>query len=446
MKWFLLFFLLVIPSDLLSAQPIALSLEECVRQGLVHSHTLKISELQARIAESRLRDARRARFLSITGIGSYRRLSSNIPDYEILLPEMLPGFPTEGGLFVQPAILNQYNLRLRVDQPLFQGLRLEANQRAAVHGLEAARHYYSDAVNELNYAIQHAYWKVHESMALLDVLNVALELVEAQLQLVTDRNKQGMALRSDVLALQTRRSEVRLQRVEAQHLVAVSQLQLNFIMGTPLDQRIQPTTPIETEVPIPAMDELLSNALSIHPSLQAREEELATQSALLRVAKSRYFPQISLSGLYDYARPNTYFFPQEDVFNGTWEAGVTVTVDLWNWGRTQAKIREARASVNTYREQLINTRRSVELDIRSRLLELERSREAVRVIEQGVEEAREGYRIVTDRYQEGVALNTEVLDAELALRTAETSHVQALVAFVLAKADALRAAGSLTNP
>ena len=134
------------------------------------------------------------------------------------------------------------------------------------------------------------------------------------------------------------------------------------------------------------------------------------------------------------------------MFNGTWEAGVTISLDLWNWGRTQVRVREAQAGVSELEEQLSDARSAVEMEVRALALELGRAREAVYVLDEGLEEARELYRVVGERFEKGAALNAEVLDAELALRTAETAHVQALVAFAIARVDLFRAVGTLTNP
>ncbi len=445
MKRLLFFMLHLSLGSVCLSQPLLLTVDECVQLGLSNSHTLKASELQTEAAGARYREASRARFFRIYGVGNYRRLSPNIPDFEILLPDSFLGDAFDTDLFVQPAILDRYNLQLRFDQPLFQGFRLEAGRQAASYGLDAAQHQYTDTRNELNFAIRRAYWNVYESAALLEVLDTALALVEEQLQGIQKRIEHGMALQSDLLAIQTRRSEVRLQRVEAENRVQVAQLQLNHLMGQPLDREIEPASTIELDAALPGVEAFVDQAVRQQPGLEVARSELAAQTARLRMERAGFYPQISLSGVYDYARPNAYFFPQEDVFHGTWEAGFTVSLDLWNWGRTQARVREARATVATLEERVADAHSSIELEVRSLALELERSTEAVRVVAQGLEEARELYRVIQEQYRQGVAMNTELLNAELSLRTAETAHVQALVAYAIARADLYRATGNLST-
>jgi outer membrane protein TolC len=58
-----------------------------------------------------------------------------------------------------------------------------------------------------------------------------------------------------------------------------------------------------------------------------------------------------------------------------------------------------------------------------------------------VAQAEENLRVTNERFKEGVALNSEVLEAETALLQARTGHTQALVDLELAKAGLAKAVG-----
>jgi outer membrane protein TolC len=50
----------------------------------------------------------------------------------------------------------------------------------------------------------------------------------------------------------------------------------------------------------------------------------------------------------------------------------------------------------------------------------------IKITEQGIENSQESFRIAQVKYNEGIATNTEVIDAQTALTEAESNHLNAL--------------------
>ena len=75
---------------------------------------------------------------------------------------------------------------------------------------------------------------------------------------------------------------------------------------------------------------------------------------------------------------------------------------------------------------MLQAREKVELEIRQDYLSVFAAKEQIRAAEATVEQAEEAYKIATIRYQSGVGINLDVLDAQLALSQAKTNYVTAL--------------------
>jgi len=88
----------------------------------------------------------------------------------------------------------------------------------------------------------------------------------------------------------------------------------------------------------------------------------------------------------------------------------------------------------------------VALDISSNYLNLVKARERLSVSESSVEQAQENYKVTNDLFKQGLTLNSELIDAEVALLTARTNHVQSLVDYELAKASLERSIGEMELP
>ena len=133
--------------------------------------------------------------------------------------------------------------------------------------------------------------------------------------------------------------------------------------------------------------------------------------------------------------------PPRAEWRTSWDLGVTLAWTLWDAGRTGAEVAEAAAHERAAREQLQEFDTVLDVDVRQRRRDLAASLAAVTAAETGVRAAREAHRVVTDRYRLGVATNTEVLDAQVALVAAELDRTRAVAGTRLAEARLNRALG-----
>ena len=74
-------------------------------------------------------------------------------------------------------------------------------------------------------------------------------------------------------------------------------------------------------------------------------------------------------------------------------------------------------------------------------LNVNESGERIGVAEKGVREAEENYRITNEKFKAGLALNSDLLDAEAGLLQARWNNIQARVDHELAQARLQRASG-----
>lgn len=423
-----------------SAQDVQrLTPDECVQIGLENNRSLRAARTQVAVAEARQWEAQTTRLPQLRAQGQYQRLS-NIPEFDIPFP--LPDDPGLSESFtIAPAILNRYTLQATVQQSLFTGLRLTNQIRVARHEAAAAQQDVRATEAAVAYQIREAYWTLHKALAAREVVATALQQVETQLADVQNRRAQGMALESDVLAVQARRSEIRLQQLDAADAVQVARLSLNDQMGMPLDTKVQPAGSVAVHPLADSLSMLVARAMRQQPELRALDQTVQALDAGVGLARSGWFPDVHLQGTYYYARPNPFIVPQEDKFTGTWEVGVVLSMDLWNWGRTRAQTDQARAQRRQAEAQFDDLRAAVRLDVTRQVLAVRRALEAVQVTEQGRQEAEAAYRNLQAQFQQGVALTAELLAAETAYRTAKLRQVEARADYAIARAALRRALG-----
>jgi outer membrane protein TolC len=186
----------------------------------------------------------------------------------------------------------------------------------------------------------------------------------------------------------------------------------------------------------------LTTALSGRPELKAAEFRIRASEAGVKAARSGWYPQVSLAGNYYYLRPNPRILPALNRFKGTWDVGVSVSFDLWNWGQTKNQTLQAKAQLAQARDARRILEDQAVLDVTQSRLALAQARDKVKVAALAVDQADENLRLVRDRFREGVALNSDVLDAEVFLLQARTTRTEAAIDLALAQARLEKALGN----
>ena len=412
-----------------------LTVDESVRLGLERNARLQAAEADASAATAVLRQARAGRLPTLSAQADYTRLSDNIPNVTFTVPG------TDSTVTFQNIELDQVQGELREQQTLFTGSRLGNRVRAAEHEERAADLRAEQERADVAFEIRQAYWELYRARAVRESLAGALERVEAHLSEVQARVGEGTALRRDLLAARTRRSEVELERLEAENAVRVGELELNRRIGMPLDTPVRPASEVEIDTAEASLDTLAAVALAQRPELIAAREDVAGLEAQVRASRGEWWPQVDFVGRYLYARPNPYFFLDQTRFRGSWELGFSTRWPLWEGGRRSARTAELRARLEAARARLTEARLQVSVEVARQQLEVVRARQAVAVAAQNVSEAEESFRVVRAQFAEGVALSSDVLDAEEAYRQAEERSGRSRADYAVARAALLNGLG-----
>jgi multidrug efflux system outer membrane protein len=162
---------------------------------------------------------------------------------------------------------------------------------------------------------------------------------------------------------------------------------------------------------------LPSSLLLSRPDIQAAEQQLRAANANIGAARATYLPFIALTASGGYVSPEL-----SSLFNGgsgAWSYGVSAGLPLFDFGRRRALVDQSRAR----REELAaNYQRAVQeafREVSDGLVARRRLDEQIRAQERAVVTQRDLADIAELRYESGVSIYLEVLDAERSLLFAE---------------------------
>jgi len=133
--------------------------------------------------------------------------------------------------------------------------------------------------------------------------------------------------------------------------------------------------------------------------------------------------------------------PAKDEFKDTWDVGVSLNWDLWNWGYTSAQFTQATELKLQAETLLARLKDVIETEVIKEFLNYNKALKKVEVANKSVEQASENYRLTVDKYDQQLASSSDLIDAQAYLLEAETNLTSALVSFQISKAKLNNAVG-----
>lgn len=243
------------------------------------------------------------------------------------------------------------------------------------------------------------------------------------LDLTQNRFQGGLSSEVEVQQARTQLETTQAQAIDVGVLRAQYEHAVAILIGKPPAEFSLPPLPL-TAPPPPIPVSVPSELLERRPDIAAAERRVATANAQIGVAKSAYYPVISLgaSGGFESADITSLLNGP----SGLWSLGASALVTVFDVGRRRAFTDEARAAydsqVATYRETVLAGFQQVEDNLAAlRILENEAA-----VQDQAVTAAQSSLDLSTMRYQGGVTSYLEVTVAQSAALADEVTAVNIL--------------------
>ncbi|MBI3593704.1 MAG: efflux transporter outer membrane subunit [Nitrospirae bacterium] len=192
-------------------------------------------------------------------------------------------------------------------------------------------------------------------------------------------------------------------------------------------------------VPPPVPAGLPSDLLEFRPDIRQAEQQLVAANARIGQAKAAYFPSISLTGFLGGESPNL-----TDLFSApaaVWQVSSSVSQKIFDAGRTGSNVEAAKAR---QREMLAAYQSAIQNAFRDTLNALVAQRKSRETLEAEFKRAKaleSALNLAKIRYDNGVASQLDVLDAERGLLDAELSRIEAQRAQLAATVDLFKALG-----
>jgi outer membrane protein TolC len=175
----------------------------------------------------------------------------------------------------------------------------------------------------------------------------------------------------------------------------------------------------------------------VRPVAAMKQREAA--QAEVRAAYGNYFPQVSFSSMYDWARTGNRGEPSSS--DQGYSVGVVVTLPLFDGFMRENALNTAKAKLDRAVQAEGLARQQVAKAVNEAALMLAAAGKGVEASQKGLEQAEEEFRIVKERFESGRGIQLEILNGQVSLTRARFNVVSALAEYHTALAMWLRATG-----
>jgi len=321
-----------------------------------------------------------------------------------------------------PGETNHFVSRLQLLQPIFNGGMGINGKQAADAMSRAAEYDHVRARETIRYNTVQAFERLALAKAFEDVMVAAVVSAEGHVKQAQSMVAAEMATEADLLQAKVYLSGLQQQLIEVRNMMAVAGENIKLLTAVNIDLPLAADIALEgrTDHFLPAeLDSLAGGARS---DILARREQADAAGQMVGVAQGTMLPHVNLSLQRD-------FYSQDDLFGDdarSWTLGVYATWDIFKGMENIGEIKKARARKRAAQHMVQFEIRQARVQATEALLNAQAAQEKVAVARGAVDAAREGLRIVTNQYREGLVNMVNLLDTQAAAIMAEGNLVQAV--------------------
>ncbi len=331
---------------------------------------------------------------------------------------------------------------------LFSGGRDYYGYKAAARRAEGAREMLKSAEVETAMQARLDYIAALREAENVRVTSELLGDVEERLRVTRAGFDAGRVPRYYVLRDEAERANVVQMQAMARSRAEQALVALKTTLGVDLASSLDLADRLELTPVTLSIDEGIREASARQPEIRAAVKQREAAEAEVRAAHGNYFPQVSLSYMYDWAWTKSRAWESQadnmrmrgDNSEG-YSVGVVVTLPLFDGLMRENALNTAKARLERAGQAEGLVRQQIAKDVNQAALMLTAAEKGVEASRKGLEQAEEESRVVKERFESGRGIQLEILDAQVVLTRARFNAVNALADYHSALAMWLRATG-----
>ena len=422
----LLVFIFLCACTLLSAQSKPWSLEDCIQHAIEHNISIKQLVIQKNVAEVNLNTAQMSRLPNLNA-GGGQSLSFGRT-------------PMQSGLY---EVTNQSNTGLSVASsiPLFTGFRIPNEIAKNNLDLETSVQNLEKAKDDLALNVASLFLQVLFSKELLKVNQEQLALSQSQIDRTRALTEAGKVPLSQLYDIEAQVANDKVSVVQAENNLRLALLDLAQSLELRQSADFDIIVPVLEDVVTEYMSSVqppqtvFDNAVQIKPGIKAQELQVQSAEKSLTIAKSGFYPTLSLdlnvgtNYFYLYNSKDKDFsnksFSNQIKNNMSEAIALNLSIPIFNRFSVKNQVRNAQFNIDNQQLALENIKKSLYKEIETAYLNALAAQEKYNAAQQAIKSTSESFNYAKERYETGKSSVFEFNEARTRLIRSRSEEIQA---------------------
>lgn len=408
----------------------SLTLDEAVRLGILNSKNLKIDEAKIEQSTANYLEAKNKKLPSLSASASALALANANVDLKVV--------PASGGN--SPKANSAFFGNVSASMPLFAGGRIKYGIQSAEYLIEASKLSTENDKIAIAYNVSQAYNNLFKASQAINVLQENLTASQKRDESFQKLENNGIIARNDKLKANLQTSNIELQLLEAQNNYNIANINMDLLLGLPETTEIVIDQNYISELSVnEPVSYFLNQAFLNRKDLQAIDYQLKAASLGVKSAKAETLPTIALTGGYVAAE-----IPKILTVTNAANIGIGIQYNIDNLWKKNSALQHAQAQEKQIAatNELLNDQ--IKLEINKDFQNSEFAKKKIAVYEKAADQANENYRVTKNKFDNGLATITELLDADAAQISANVNVLNAKADAALAYRKLLQSSGILS--
>lgn len=323
---------------------------------------------------------------------------------------------------------------------LFDGGNRKASRNIAWLNFDISKEDLRKNLLDVEFNVKTAFYTAIARRDTLEQRKIQLQDAQKDYEVAEGRYKFGVAKLSDVLQASVRLEQARFALVQAEGDFKKAILELNSLIGKPLDSQPEIQGALEMAVTLPDRDKL-SRVVMMRPEIKQAEDSLKISENNRSLSLSSFYPIISTNASYQKTTGGIRVLatgqgavPEEKVL------GITATWNIFELGKF-FRLKSSGLEKDVSSEQLNDFKRQILLDVHKTYEDLITASNNLKVAQQQFKQAEQNYAQAFGEYKVGKGDILSLVQAESLLSTAREQIISSRLNLIVSRSLLERIAG-----
>lgn len=336
------------------------------------------------------------------------------------------------------------NFAIKASQVIYAGGAIDAGIRIAELSRDIAEQGLEKSRQSIRFMMLGHYLELYKLSNIAQIYKKNIEQTALQLSHIRARHREGVALSNDVTRYELLLSEQEQALDDIESNISIINYNITHTLGLDESTVIIPESGFLENVPaiydVAYWQRLATDSNS---DIRIARSGLCIQQEKERIVRAGRLPKIALVAENHLDGPITIEVPAIDRNFNYWFVGIGVSYDIGSLWKSNSRSRAEHYSTLCATENVEQAFKRSDIEVNEAFTNLRQAIERRETQEQNLRLAEDNYNIMNNRYNNGLALVTEMVDADNIRLAAELQLVNSKINIIYCYYNLLRVAGAL---